>query len=84
MEFDAAKDAENVAKHGISLARTAELDLRVVVEDDRYDYGEVRYRGFGLIDGQPYCVAFTVRGGSVRPISLRRAHRKEFERYVGR
>ena len=83
MDFDPAKDAANIAKHGVSLARAADMDLRLVIRDDRDDYGEARFRGFGLIDGQPFCVAFTVRAGSVRPISLRRAHRKEFERYVG-
>jgi len=82
VEFDPSKDKENVAKHGISLGRAADMDLKVVRPDERKDYGEVRYRGFGLIDGKAYSLAFTIRSGSVRPISLRRAHRKEFERYV--
>ena len=52
------------------------------VVDDRYDYGEIRYLAYGLIDGATYCLAFTDRGGQVRPISLRRAHAKEMRRYV--
>ncbi|WP_332873764.1 BrnA antitoxin family protein [Aurantimonas marina] len=61
MEFDPSKDEENVAKHGISLARASDMDLKVVLPDERKDYGEVRYRGFGLIDGKAYSLAFTIR-----------------------
>ena len=81
--FDAAKDEHNRAKHGISLARAADIDLAAVLVDDRRDYGEVRYRGFGFIDRTAYCLVFTVRESEVRAISLRRAHAKEMSRYVG-
>ena len=80
VEFDPAKDALNTEKHGISLARAAELDLLAYVADDRF--GEPRFRLYGLIDGEPYCVAGTDRDGTVRVISLRRAHAKEMRRHV--
>jgi len=79
IEFDAAKDAVNIDKHGISLARAAELDLLAYVADDRFE--EPRFRLYGLIDGVAYCVAGTDRNGIVRVISLRRAHAKEMRRY---
>ena len=82
IEFDPAKNRLNLAKHGVDLGRASELDIRGVFADDRQDYGEPRFLAFGLIDGVPHCLVFTVRGGMVRAISLRRAHRKEFERYV--
>ena len=50
IEFDAAKDRENIAKHGISLARAEEMEILSFTEDERKDYGEVRYRAWGLID----------------------------------
>ena len=50
--------------------------------DDRFDYGEPRYRAYGLLDRQPYCLVFTIRDGAYRPISLRRAHAKELKRYA--
>lgn len=81
-EFDPAKEAANLAKHGISLARWIDLDMKVTFKDERRDYGEVRYRGYGYIDGAPYCFVFADRHGRVRPISLRRAHLKEMRRYV--
>lgn len=83
IEFDPAKDEANIAKHGVSLALAADLDVLAIVEDDRRDYGEVRYRAFGLIDGEFYSLAYTMRGENVRAISLRRAHQKEINRYVG-
>ena len=78
--FDPAKDAVNIAKHGVSLARAAELDVLTRVFDDRY--AEPRMRAYGLLDGLIYCVAYTAFHGKVRAISLRRAHTKEFKRYV--
>lgn len=50
--------------------------------DDRAEYGETRYIGYGRIDGLPRCLIFTLRDGEVRPISLRRAHAKEYHRHV--
>jgi hypothetical protein len=82
IDYDQSKDEANRQKHGISLERASELDVLALLEDDRNAYGEIRYRAWGLIDEQPHCLAFTYRGGRVRAISLRRAHRKEFERYV--
>ncbi|WP_339873663.1 BrnT family toxin [uncultured Brevundimonas sp.] len=80
--FDPAKDAANIAKHGVSLALAGELEVLAVVEDDRRDYGEVRKRAFGVIDGVFFSLAYTLRDGQVRAISLRRAHQKEIDRYV--
>lgn len=80
IEFDAAKDAINVAKHGISLARAADLEIQAYVRDDRY--AEPRFRLYGVIDGIGHCVAGTDRDGIVRVISLRRARPKEMRRYV--
>jgi uncharacterized DUF497 family protein len=81
--FDPAKDKANRAKHGISLARAADLEMKAVIEDERFEYGEVRYRAFGLIGSVAYCLAFTVRGLTVRAISLRRAKQKEIRLHVG-
>jgi uncharacterized DUF497 family protein len=83
IEFDPAKDAANIEKHGISLERAADLDMEtaVIVADDRF--AEPRFRAYGLIDGLAYCLAFTLREAVLRVISLRRAHKKEMDRYGG-
>lgn len=80
--FDLAKDAANVAKHGLSLARAGDLEVLAFLEDDRTDYGETRYRAWGLLDDKPHCLVFTERDGALRAISLRRAHKREMDRYV--
>jgi uncharacterized DUF497 family protein len=81
IEFDPAKDAANVEKHGVSLARAADLVPLVYVEDSYPD--EARYRVYGFLDDQFYCLVATDREGKVRVISLRRAHAKELRRYAG-
>jgi uncharacterized DUF497 family protein len=80
--FDDAKDEINKAQHGISLARAFDIEIVSFAEDDRFDYGEIRYRAWGYIDGKPYFLSYTLRKGEVRPISLRRAHAKEIRRHV--
>ena len=82
-EFDPDKDTANIAKHGLSLddAKGIDLDASAVVADERWDYGEVRYRAFGRIEGQGYCLAFTMRGKVLRLISFRRAHEEEMRHY---
>jgi len=82
--FDVQKSDLNAIKHGFSLDRAAEMVIEAVIDDDRKDYGELRYRAFGTIEGAWYCLAFTVRDDAVRVISLRRAHQKEVNRYVDR
>jgi uncharacterized protein len=80
IEFDPAKNAINIVKHGISLARAVELDVLAYVVDARFE--ESRFRLYGVIDGEAHCAAGTDRDGIVRVISLRRAHAKEMDRYV--
>jgi uncharacterized DUF497 family protein len=82
VEFDPTKDADNIAKHGVSLARAGDFEMLAVEPDMRFDYGEERYRAWGLIDGAFYCLVFTTRGERVRAISFRRAHDKEIKRHV--
>jgi uncharacterized DUF497 family protein len=83
VEFDPAKDLANQAKQGLSLADAAGFDIAgaVVEVDDRKDYGEARYRAFGRMDGQAYCLVFALSEAAVRIISFRRAHEKEMRRH---
>jgi uncharacterized protein len=84
IEFDPQKDGANRAKHGLSLADGELMDLSTatVVPDDRANYRERRYRTFGRIEGEGYCLVFTYRGARIRVISFRRAHEREMARYV--
>ena len=84
LEFDPAKDEINRTKHGLSLQLAArfEWDTALEREDDRFDYGEVRFVALGLIDAGLYVMVFTEGSDddAVRVISLRSAEKHE-QRY---
>ena len=83
IEFDPDKDARNIAVHGISLAAAEPLLARFTVEriDERRAYGETRIIAIGEIGGVEFTCVYTRRGEAYRPISLRRADRKERDVY---
>jgi uncharacterized DUF497 family protein len=80
IEFDPAKDAANVEKHGVS-PPAAELEIVAVTENSRPEERERRFRLYGLLDGEPHCAVLTWRDGTARAISLRRANRMERKRH---
>jgi uncharacterized DUF497 family protein len=82
VEFDPAKEEINLSKHGISLARWVDLDIKVAFVDDRYDYGGSAISLTVLLTAPLIAWPLRTAGGQVRPISLRRAHAKEMRRYV--
>lgn len=81
--FDPAKDAVNLAKHGISLAEAARLDWdnALVSLDDRREYGELRQVALAPMDDRLWVVVFTDRPEGRRVISLRKANLREYRRY---
>ena len=83
VEFDDEKDRSNGDKYGISLARAGEMDVdtALIALDDRLDYGEPRYVALGMIEGRLHSLVFTMRGETMRAISLRKANAKERKRY---
>jgi uncharacterized protein len=87
IEFDSKKDASNLVKHGIRLARASEFSPVAILEDTRKNYGEVRYRAFGFIGTKAHALAFAVaedrKSGKrrVRAISLRPATDQEIRNY---
>jgi uncharacterized DUF497 family protein len=62
IEFDPAKSAKNVEKHGLPLERFAELDLEaaIVTPDTRRDYGEDRYLVTAPIAGRLHVACFCI------------------------
>lgn len=81
--FDPAKNAVNLAKHGVSLALAEVLFYGpyLTISDDRFDYGEVREIAFGLINGRIFVCVYADRGAERRVISLRKANEREVKRY---
>lgn len=79
IEFDTAKDAANIAKHGYPLADGAAILVNPIGqrEDQRRQYGETRVNAFGWIEGRLTVCTYTIRGDVYRIISVRRASKKE-------
>jgi len=83
-DWDPAKEAENVRKHGVSFENAVKIfDGLVVSEiDHRDDYGEIREISLGLLDGiVVLMVVHTDRDGVTRLISARKATSTERSRY---
>ena len=83
-EWDAAKEKINIAKHGVGFKRAKGIFDGPVLTwiDDRKEYGEIRNRSIGRVDGVVILVVIhTERSGKTRIISARPADRKERKNY---
>ncbi len=85
-EWDEAKRAANLAKHGVDFHDILRFDWTesVVGPDRRMSYGEVRILAFGPLDGRIHAVVYTRRGPVRRIISLRKANAREQATYTAR
>ncbi|WP_370677476.1 BrnT family toxin [Pleomorphomonas sp. PLEO] len=83
-EWDETKCAENIRVRGLDFqdAIPAFFDVeRKIWEDDRRDYGEVRYNMLAESNNRIFAVTFTIRAGVVRIISFRKANDRETRKY---
>lgn len=82
-EWDEKKNQINLEKHKISFELISLVfnETLITKDDERHDYNEVRYIGYGLIQGRCINVIFTKRGEKIRIISGRKANAKETRKY---
>lgn len=83
-EFDPDKSAANRDKHGIDVDQAQSLwrdSSRIEVPARTMD--EPRWLVIGCIDGKHWSAVVTLRQGSVRIISVRRARQEEVAIYEG-
>lgn len=89
-EWDETKNITNVKKHGITFDEAQLIfddPFAVIFEDNRFDYGEIRF----VIIGKMYSdvtnkdilvvMVYTERGGRIRIISARKASKWERKLY---
>jgi len=83
-QWDPAKAASNLQKHGIPF----DYVMRVFLDqrrqdgiDRRHTYGEERRITIGSIEGRVYVVAYTRRRAAIRLISARKANARETQKY---
>ena len=84
-EWDEAKSADCFVRRGFDFAYAVRVFLdpyRCIEVDDRFDYGEIRYRVLGQIEGREFVVVYTPRGRALRVISARKANGREIGRYA--
>jgi uncharacterized DUF497 family protein len=86
-EWDAAKSERCLRQRGFAFADIvptfADPDRHVEL-DDRFDYGEPRFRLFGRTNGRLHVVVFTYRGPVCRIISARKANARERKEHDAR
>lgn len=89
MRRDKARNAAHVRKHGIAFERAVRIFEGPTVEriDDRYEYGETRYKATGLIESIEILVVYVdEEDDKQRIVSARKATREEraeFWRQIG-
>ena len=74
-EWDEDKRLKNITKHGADFATAYQLwqSPMLVIEDDRCDYGETRWKALGIVEQRVMVVVYTRRFDVVRIISYRKA-----------
>ena len=84
LEYDPDKSAANKGKHGVDFEEAQELwvDPWLLEAPARTD-DEPRFVMIGRIGGKHWSAICVRRGENVRIISVRRARKKEIERYEG-
>ncbi len=82
IEFDAAKNAANLLKHGVGLEQFAEMDVTVALIVSVMANGEAREVVIAPIAGRLYVGVITRRALVIRVISLRKANSRERKHYA--
>ena len=83
-EWDESKSKVCFEQRGFDFAYVLQLFLdpeRLIRKDRRWDYGEDRFELTGVIDGRVFVLIYTVRGASIRIISVRKANIREVKDY---
>ncbi len=80
-DWDAAKAASNLEKHGVPFEDVFRFDWAgaIEAEDIRYDYGETRMQALGKIGDRYHVLVYAPRGETIRVISLRKANPRELK-----
>jgi hypothetical protein len=83
-EWDPEKSNRCYIERGFDFAYAAQGFFdpdRIIIKDNRYDYGENRYQMISKIQTRVFVVIFTPRYNSIRIISARKANQREVKQY---
>ena len=81
-EYDPAKSAKNLAKHGVDFEQAQALwdDPDLLTVKSKF-IDEERWISIGVMAGKYWTAVWTPRGGNTRIISVRRSRDKEVQLY---
>jgi uncharacterized protein len=84
IEWDDAKRNRTLSERGLDFADVASVDwsAALTLEDKRTDYPETRYVTVAPLGGRLCVFAWCWRGRNLRVISLRKANKREQQRYA--
>ena len=83
-EWNEQKNLENIRRHGIDFQDVSDIfQYYMLIDlDDRYDYGEERWLGIGMLRNRLAVIVFTERDNdTIRIISARQANKYERQIY---
>jgi uncharacterized protein len=83
-EWDPDKSDRCYEERGFDFAHAAQGFFdpdRIIIKDNRYDYGENRYQMISKIHKRVFVVIFTPRYNAIRIISARKANQREVKQY---
>lgn len=82
-EWDESKRRSNIDKHDVDILDAVLMfEHWVLTEQDlRFDYGEMRCRSIGIVDGVCYVLIHTDRNGRMRLISAWQGGRRDRRKY---
>jgi len=81
--YDPDKNQRNIKNRDLSFDQAIELDWdnAWIYEDERNDYGEVRYAAYSMLDNRLHFICFSETEEGIRVISFRKANRREVKYY---
>jgi uncharacterized DUF497 family protein len=83
LEYDPAKRESTLVKHGVDFedARHFAFSTALAWQDERRDYGEVRWVAIGFLGKRLHVICFTETELGIRVISFRKANPREVKKY---
>jgi uncharacterized DUF497 family protein len=79
LEWDEAKRLSNINRHKIDFIGLEKVFAGETITflDNRFDYGEIRFLTFGLLNRRVVAIAHTETDEGIRVISVRKASKNE-------
>jgi len=81
--FNPAKNTLNIALRALSFERAVDFEFETALfsQDLRRDYGEIRIRALGWLDGRVHALVFVETQHGIRVVSFRKANKREVKIY---